>query len=197
MAIHLDVTGLAAGDYVITVSAKASGRRTSAAVQTFNVTVAGTSGLTVSIDTPSAGVQRRAASFTVTGYALTGKGSGPPGVDAVQVWAYPVGGGAAKLLGEATLGVSRPDIGVDVRRRHHQRAASASRWRLSPSGTYDLVVYARGTSAESGAPRGPRHRAVDQPISRRRHGFTSRRSRRSRRSQRSLVIFVIFTAFVP
>ena len=79
-----------------------------------NVTVNATnSNPQMNIDSPPTGASR-ARPFTVSGWAVdTGAASGT-GIDAIHVWAFPVGGGPQFFVGAATYGLSRPDVGTYI-----------------------------------------------------------------------------------
>jgi hypothetical protein len=71
-----------------------------------------------------------------------------PGVDAVHVWAYPVGGGGPTFVGAATLGGYRPDVGTIFGSAYEMSGFNLAVTSL-PSGTWDLAVFARSTGAPS------------------------------------------------
>jgi hypothetical protein len=107
---HLDVTGLADGEYTLMVFAKSAALPIFTAVQTVVVTVATpVPQLRMAIDLPAVGSEVTGP-FRVAGWALVQDGAAAPGIAAVHAWAYPVGGGAPQFVGAATLGHSRPDV---------------------------------------------------------------------------------------
>ena len=68
------------------------------------------------------------------------------GVDAVHVWAYPVGSlGAPQFVGAAFVGGSRPDVGAIYGKPFETAAFDLAVTGLR-AGTYDLVVYARSVA---------------------------------------------------
>ena len=83
--------------------------------------------------------------FQVSGWGLDLSASSGTGVDAVHVWAYPVGGGAPIFEGAASF-MNRPDVGVAFGSRYAPAGFELLAAAL-PGGTYDLVVYARSTVA--------------------------------------------------
>jgi hypothetical protein len=96
----------------------------------------------MSVDAPLAG-STLSSSFVIAGWALDLAAERGSGVDAVHVWAYPVGtAGAPTFLGAAEIGGSREDVGQvfggSFRRSGYHLTASG----LAP-GAYDLVIYAR------------------------------------------------------
>jgi hypothetical protein len=77
--------------------------------------------------------------FLVAGWAFEEAALFGSGVDAIDVWAVPVNGGAATFVGSPTLGQTRPDVGE----------VYGERWEYSgfslagelPAGDYDLIVF--------------------------------------------------------
>ena len=98
-----------------------------------------------SLDVPANGATVSGA-FTVAGWALDTAAPSGTGVDAVEVWALPVGGGQALLLGQAAYGGARPDVGAIFGSRFTPSGYSITAAAL-PSGSYDIVAYARSTVA--------------------------------------------------
>jgi hypothetical protein len=90
--------------------------------------------------------QSLSQNFRVAGWALDAAAKSGTGVDAVDVWAYPLAGGNPLFVGSATLGGSRPDVGA---------AFSSSQFTFGgfdlyvygtlPRGDYNLVVFARSS----------------------------------------------------
>jgi hypothetical protein len=99
----------------------------------------------ISIDVPSFNATVSSA-FLVAGWALDLASASGPGVDAIHVWAYPVGGGAPRFAGASATGFLRNDVAAAF-----GSAAFAPSgynvWCQLPPGTYDVVVYARSTVA--------------------------------------------------
>jgi hypothetical protein len=83
-------------------------------------------------------------SFLVGGWALDQSAPEGPGVDAVHVWAFPTGGGAATFLGAAQYGISRPDVGAIFGSQFTASGYSLTAPAL-PTGTYDLYASSRST----------------------------------------------------
>lgn len=98
------------------------------------------------VDTPQSG-STVAGSFTVAGWAIDMAGADGSGVDAVDVWAYPVGAADSNPIfaGSAAYGGSRPDVGAIYGGAFEASAYDLSVTGLAP-GTYDLVVSARLTA---------------------------------------------------
>ena len=83
--------------------------------------------------------------FSVVGWALDLGASTGSGVDAVQIWAYPVSGAAPMFVGTASP-TTRPDVG-NVFGAQFNGAGFSLTGATLPAGTYDLVVFARSTVA--------------------------------------------------
>lgn len=84
--------------------------------------------------------------FTVAGWAIDVGASAGTGVDAVHVWAYPVGGGSPVFVGVAWIGVARPDVaGAFGQGRFTSSGFSLSVTGAVPRGTFDLVIYAHSS----------------------------------------------------
>ena len=100
----------------------------------------------MNVDSPAAGARVSSGGFMVAGWAIDAGATGGTGVDAVDVWAYPVGTSSALFVGSATYGAARPDISATF----SQTAFGNSGFLLHatlPPGTYDLAVFARSTVA--------------------------------------------------
>ncbi len=99
----------------------------------------------MAVDLPGPG-QAISQNFRVAGWALDAASSAGTGVDAVDVWAYPVAGGDPLWVGSATIGVYRPDVGAAFGSARY----SSSGFDLNvngalPRGDYNLVVFARSS----------------------------------------------------
>jgi hypothetical protein len=84
--------------------------------------------------------------LVVSGWATDAGAPSGTGVDAVHVWAFPVGGGAGVFVGAAAMGISRPDVASFLGDARFANAGYELVGRLSP-GTYDVGIYARSTVA--------------------------------------------------
>jgi hypothetical protein len=95
------------------------------------------------IDTPSGGSRFLAANqpFAVAGWAADLDDDQRTGVDAVHVWAYPVGGGDPIFVGLAALGGTRPDVAAVYGPRFAKSGYGVTGTGL-PAGDYDLAVFA-------------------------------------------------------
>lgn len=80
----------------------------------------------------------------VQGWAVDTAAPAGTGIDSVHVWAFPAGGGPGVLVGAATLGVARLDVGSYLGDYRFTNSGYQIVARLPP-GTYDLGVYARST----------------------------------------------------
>ena len=109
----LQPSGLAPGSYVVVVYAHSTVTGTFNQSASANVTIAGSAPVPMmAVDGPSAGATV-AQAFLVTGWALDFGAAAGTGVDAVQIWAYPLVGGVAgtpTYLGAAAYGAARLDI---------------------------------------------------------------------------------------
>jgi hypothetical protein len=149
---HLAVSGLAPGVYDLRVTAKGAVSGAANLSRTVRITVAPDPQPLLAIDIPAAGRQS-SGDFAVAGWALTPETLPAPGVDAVHVWAAPVGGGAWKFLGSAVLGVPRPDVAIAFGPQFAAAGYYLNVTGLAP-GTWDLLVFPRRTgTAAFAAPR--------------------------------------------
>jgi hypothetical protein len=140
----LQIRGLAPGLYVLA----AYGHST--ATGTFNVanTVAATlrNAPRMAIDGPANG-SSRTRPFAISGWAIDLAAGAGPGVDAVHVYAFQVGSTTPQLVGVATFGATRTDVGAAF--GGSQFNNSGFSLTVNPAmlaaGTYDLAVYAHST----------------------------------------------------
>jgi hypothetical protein len=85
----------------------------------------------------------------MAGWAIDPSVAAGSGVDAVEIWAYPVGtGGLPRPLGTAAYGGARPDVGAAFGSRFANSSFTLTAPPL-PAGTYDLIVYARSVGGPS------------------------------------------------
>ena len=95
------------------------------------------------IDTP--GTQKDVAQpFVLAGWAADLDSGTDDGIDAVHVWAYPLGGGDPIFLGPASVGGTRPDVGAVYGDRFARSGYGIAVHGLAP-GNYDLAVFAYST----------------------------------------------------
>jgi hypothetical protein len=127
---------LSPGMYRIAVYAHSAATGTCNDVRTADVVVAGPR---MSIDVPSSGASRFGP-FVVAGWALDRSAPSGPGVDANNIWAFPVGGGPPIFAGSGGYGSPRSDVGTLY---GSQFANSGYNTLVAlPTGDFDLVVYA-------------------------------------------------------
>ena len=137
---HLDVSGLAPGDYVLRAYGKALALPGFTVVQAVSITVTPWApAIQMSVDVPSPGTLA-SGTFVVAGWALALDAPSAPGIEAVHVWAYPVGAGAPTFLGAATLGGARPDVGALFGPSYTNSGFGLAVSGLA-SGTWDLAVF--------------------------------------------------------
>jgi hypothetical protein len=80
----------------------------------------------------------------VSGWAIDLASAVSSGVDAVHVWAHPTNGGAAILVGTASVGWGRPDVGNAFGAARFTNSGFSVEGTL-PRGDYNLVVYAHSS----------------------------------------------------
>mgnify|MGYP003346470321 CR=1 FL=1 len=102
-----------------------------------DVTIAGP---LMSIDAPLSGstVQQP---FVASGWAVDLAATNGVGVDAVHIWATPVGGGTPVFVGAATRGGVRDDVGAAFGTQFTNSGYTSAVSGLTP-GAYDIGVYA-------------------------------------------------------
>jgi hypothetical protein len=139
------VNGLAPGLYQFVAYAHSTVSGTFNVARTTTVTVAGRPPL-MSIDVPG-NQQSSSRTFAVAGWAFDPNSASGSGVDAIHVWAYPVGGGNPLFVGAGTLGYARPDVAAVF-----GPVGTTSGYGLIgtlPAGTWDLAVYAHSTATDT------------------------------------------------
>jgi hypothetical protein len=118
-----------------------------AAVGAANVTVNATdSNPQMYIDNPTPNATRTRP-FSVNGWAADVGSTTGTGIDAIHVWAFPVGGAPQFFVGAATYGTSRPDVGsyLGGTRFNNSGFTLTVTSGMMPAGTYDLQVFAHST----------------------------------------------------
>ncbi len=141
----LTVAGLAPGAWTLVAYARSTFTGSFDAAMAVPVTL--TDGLLLQADTPAAMQTVPTSGAHVAGWALDLAATTGTGVNAVHVWAIPVGAGTAVFVGAATIGLSRPDVGAAFGGQFTPSGYDAP-ITLAP-GTYDLIVYARRSSSGS------------------------------------------------
>jgi hypothetical protein len=136
------VSGLPPGVYQLAVFARSRLTGTFNNARTVVVTV-GAGNPRMSIDTPASN-QVVGTSFLVAGWATDLAAPSGPGVDAVDVWAYPVGGAAPRYLGRATTGGTRGDVAAFFGPKALQSGYGLNVFGV-PVGVYDIAVFMHST----------------------------------------------------
>jgi hypothetical protein len=80
----------------------------------------------------------------LSGWAIDRASTSGPGVNAVHVYAYPAGGGAATFLGVASYGAARGDVAAAFGPQFVNSGYSLPIPHLAP-GVWDIAFYARST----------------------------------------------------
>jgi hypothetical protein len=145
---HVDVSGLADGDYVLQVFARATGASGFAPAYVLPITVkAPVPTVYAQIDLPAAG-STGAGTFRVSGWALTKDAPSKPGIDTIHIWALPVGAGSPRFLGVPSLGGSRPDVALVFGPGFDSTGFNLDVNSLPP-GTWDIAVFIWPTGAST------------------------------------------------
>jgi uncharacterized delta-60 repeat protein len=105
-----------------------------------NPTNSGWSGTQVVVDLPAANAVVEAP-FVVTGWAVDRDAARGTGIDALDVWAYPVAGGWPVFVGTAKYQGPRPDVGMLFGERFTPSGYGIVVDGLAP-GPYDLAIFA-------------------------------------------------------
>ena len=142
---ELTVGNLPAGSYTLVVYARQASTGTFAAQRTVNVTVTAPRPIIV-IDVPRP-MTTSGTSVRVAGWAIEHGAAIGTGVDAVHVWAYPTSGGSARLVGVASYGHARPDVGGIFGARYAPSGFDVTG--SLPPGNYDIVVFAHSTTTNT------------------------------------------------
>jgi hypothetical protein len=141
----LDVQNLPAGSYTLIAYAHQASSGAFAAERAVRVTVTGPRPF-IFIDVPATDTTV-GTSIRVAGWAIEVGAATGTGVDAVHVWAYPAAGGAPLLIGVASYGAARPDVGAIFGSPY-----TASGFDVTgslPPGTSDIVAFAHSTTTNS------------------------------------------------
>jgi hypothetical protein len=99
----------------------------------------------MNVDLPANGSRVLSTSFAVAGWAIDAASTTSPGVNAIDVWAFPVTGAPAIYVGSAKYGTSRPDVGAAFGSSVFTPSGFGLNGAIAP-GTYDLAVFARTTA---------------------------------------------------
>jgi hypothetical protein len=141
----LDVRNLPAGSYALIVYARQASSGSFAAERAVSVTVTAPRPL-IFIDVPAADAIV-GTSVRVAGWAIEAGAASGTGVDAVHVWAYPSAGGAPLLVGVASYGAARPDVGAIFGSRYTPSGFDVTG--SLPAGAYNIVAFAHSTTTNS------------------------------------------------
>jgi glucose/arabinose dehydrogenase len=138
----LTASGLATGTYRLAVYAHSAVAGSFNAVRSADVTVAASTAM--AIDAPTSGASRTQP-FPVSGWAIDRAAAAGPGVDAINIWAFPASGsGGPFFAGAGGYGAARSDVGAAFGGQFTNSGYSTYVSGLA-TGTYDLIVYARST----------------------------------------------------
>jgi hypothetical protein len=141
-------TALGAGTYRLTAFAHSAVSGTFNLSASVTVTViAPTPSPAMAIDSPPSG-SAQSQPFWLAGWAVDRGAPSGTGVAAINVWAFPVGGGPPQYLSQAAYGASRSDIGALYGSRFTNSGYSVFISGLAP-GLYDITVYAYSTVTSS------------------------------------------------
>jgi hypothetical protein len=138
---NLAVKGLRPGLYQFSIYSHSTATGTFNIVRAITLTVQNAPRM--SLDNPTAGT--RAQPFTLGGWAIDLAAGTGTGVDAIHVWAYPTSGQPAIFLGAAAYGSTRGDVAAAFGSSQYGPSGYNLTVNGLPSGTYDLVAYARSS----------------------------------------------------
>jgi YVTN family beta-propeller protein len=141
----LDVQNLPAGTYTLIVYAHQASTGAFAAERAVSVTVTAPRPF-IFIDLPATDATV-GTSVRVAGWAIEFGAAPGTGVDAVHVWAYPSSGGAPLLVGVASYGASRPDVGAIFGTRYTPSGFNVTG--SLPPGAYNIVAFAHSTTTNT------------------------------------------------
>lgn len=99
------------------------------------------------VDTPAMN-DNLSQNVRVSGWAVDLGSTINSGVNAVHVWAHPTNGGAPVLLGTASVGWGRPDVGAAFGAARFTNSGFSVEGTL-PRGDYNLVVYAHSSVVQA------------------------------------------------
>ncbi|HET7219362.1 MAG TPA: fibronectin type III domain-containing protein [Vicinamibacterales bacterium] len=149
----LPVVGLATGTYDFAFYARSTVTGTFNATQRRRVTISATPPITggaaaIGLPAPNARVRTW---LSVGGWAVDVRSTSGPGMDVVQVWAYPnPGSGETPLfLGNAQYGIDRADVATVFGNSRYRRSGFYMDVMSMPAGVFDIVALARSTVTRS------------------------------------------------
>ena len=97
------------------------------------------------IDSPGNGA-RVSGAFGIWGWAVDAASTDGPGVNKLEVWAYPTNGGAPTFVGLAGYGHPRADVAASFGHTRFTPSGFGIALQLAP-GTYDVAVFPHSTVA--------------------------------------------------
>ena len=140
----LVINGLPGGTYTIAAYLHSTVSGTFNHSQGVRITIADP---LMSIDTPSPNSTVSKNGFLVGGWALDRGATTGTGVDALHMWAWPVGGGNPIWAGVAAYGGVRPDLGAILGPQFTN--CGFNQIVVLPPGQYDLAVYSHSSVTNS------------------------------------------------
>jgi hypothetical protein len=143
----MPVSGLAAGNYRLTLYPYSTVTQALATPATVDVTVAGVVSQPLMVLDGPQNNATSGRSVAIAGWAIDRGAAATTGVDAVHVYAYPVGGGGPVFLGVATYGAARPDI-ASIFGANFANSGYSLTVDVAP-GTYDVVAFGHSTVASA------------------------------------------------
>jgi hypothetical protein len=138
---RLTVTGMPAGQWRLVAFAHSTVANAFNYARVADITVVTK---LMMVDTP-ADQSTLTQPFQVSGWAVDLAAVTGSGVDAVHVWAFPVGGGTQIFAGAATYGIARNDVGAYLGSSQFNNSGFTHTVTGLPPGQYDLCVFARST----------------------------------------------------
>jgi hypothetical protein len=143
----LPVANLAPGTYDLTFYGRSTVSGTFTVIQTRRVTISvapPVTGGAAAIGLPAMNARVRTW-LSIGGWAIDVRSTSGPGIDRVQVWAYPnPGTGQAPVfLGNAQYGISRPDVATAFGNSRYRNSGFYMDVMSMPAGVWDIVILAR------------------------------------------------------
>jgi hypothetical protein len=105
----------------------------------------------VVIDLPNAS-QVVDDAFTVAGWAADPRAAVGTGIDVVQAWAYPADGGDPVFVGDAAVGVTRPDVAAHFGDDRFRASGYGLTVQGLAPGRYMIAVFGRSTATHTYLP---------------------------------------------
>jgi hypothetical protein len=118
-------------------------------VATGGASVAPTSAPRLNIDRPANNSVVLGTQIDIGGWAFDAGATTGTGIDAIHVWAWPVGGGAPIWVGAAAQGAARPDVASAFGQTRYSTSGFNLVGSITTPGTYDIAVYGRSTVAQT------------------------------------------------